>query len=233
MNEANQVVVLIDWENIRRRLSDNYVESVTVEQVMDAFEKVAREIGRLQRVTFYGDFTLRRDDARAIESRLLFYIKNVLRSSSQRDRADPVIVADIMEIINKEGEALVVLLGAGDSTYCDVVRRAFQGEKQVLICAVGVDVAPELASLAPVYPLERYLNIELTRRTGRGIHETLPSLSPRDVSKWMKLVRLLQSLESTLPFVGIGYFQNTIMPPYWLGGETRDDRFAYMKRQEN
>lgn len=76
----NQVVVLIDWENIRKRLADNYVESVNITQVMDAFEKVVKEIGKLRRATFFGDFTLRRDEARVVQSRPLFEYKNVLRS---------------------------------------------------------------------------------------------------------------------------------------------------------
>lgn len=225
----NQVVVLIDWENVRKRLADNYVESVNITRVMDAFEKVVKEIGKLRRATFFGDFTLRRDEARVVQSRPLFEYKNVLRSVSQRDQTDPVIVADIMQTIYTEKEVDTVLLGAGDSTYCDVVRRAFQHGKDVRICAVGVDVSTELASLAPLFPIERYLDIPLTRRTSRVMPATLPTLSPKDVSKWMKLVKLLQQLEATLSFVGLSYFQNTIMPSYRLGGQTGDDRFAYLE----
>lgn len=224
----HQVVALIDWENIRRRLSDNYLEVVNIVQVMDAFEKVIGEIGTLDKASFYGDFTLRRDEARQIEKRPRFYLKNVLRSLTQRDRVDPVIVADIMEMLQPEKGNKAILLGAGDSSYCDVVRRAIH-YRDVRICAVGVDVSTELASLAPLFPIERYLDIALTRRIGHMVPETLPPLSPKEISRWMKLVKLVHSLESTLPFVGHSYLLNTIMPSYRLGGQTSDDRFAYLE----
>lgn len=225
----NQVEILIDWENIRRRLADNYAEAITIEQVMSAFEKVAKEIGRIQIATFYGDFTLRRDEARSIESKPLFKVRNVLRTVTQRDRVDSVIIADIMEMLTIQTEHSNIILGSGDSTYCDVIRRAIQKGLDTRICAVGVDVSAELSSLAPVYPIERYLNVQLTRRTRHVLQDTLPTLSSKDLARWMKLVKLLQSLETTLPFVGSAYFQNTIMASYFIGGQSRDDRFAYME----
>lgn len=54
---TNRVEAFIDWENIRQRLSDNYIERVSVDQVMEAVSKVANEIGALRLATFYDDFT--------------------------------------------------------------------------------------------------------------------------------------------------------------------------------
>ncbi len=224
-----RIVVLIDWENIRRGLSENYVETVTVDQVMDAFTKVAKEIGDLKQARFFGDFTLRREEARAIQNRVLFYPENVLRSRSIKDQADPAIIATIMELIYTGKDFDIILLGAGDSSYCDVVRRAVQNEKDVRICAVALGLSPDLASLATVFPIEKYLDIKLTRRTREALQPSLPALSPKEISRWLKLVKLLYSMESTLSFVSLNYFQNTIMPSYRLGGQTKDDRYSYLE----
>lgn len=80
--KTNRIEAFIDWENIRRRLSDNYIEKVSVDQVMEAIKKVANEIGTLRQATFYGDFTLRREEARDIERKPHFGIRNVLRARS-------------------------------------------------------------------------------------------------------------------------------------------------------
>jgi len=97
----------------------------------------------------------------------------------------------------------------------------------MLVCAVGADVSPELTSLAPFYPIERYLATELTRK--RREQRLLPTLAPRSIAQWSKFVRLVNSLEATLPFVGLLYLRDTIMPSYRLGGASRDDRFAYLE----
>jgi hypothetical protein len=224
-----KVMILIDWENVRRGLLENYVETVSVDQVMDAFTKVAKEIGELDSAKFFGDFTLRREEARAIGNRRLFYTENVLRSRSIKDQADPTIIATIMELIFTDKEISVILLGAGDSSYCDVVRRVVQKGKDVRICAVALDVSTDLASLAPLFPIEKYLEVRLTRRTREAMQPSLPSLSPKEISRWLKLVKLLYGLESRLPFVALNYLLSTIMPSYRLGGQTKDDRFSYLE----
>jgi len=118
-----------------------------------------------------------------------------------------------------------ILVCAGDGDYAEVIRKADLQGMKVFVCAVGADVSPELTSLAPFYPIERYLDIQLTRK--RREERVLPTLSPKSVAQWSKFVRLVSSLEATLPFVGLLYLRDTIMPSYRLGGDSRDDRFSY------
>lgn len=229
MNSAktNRVEAFIDWENIRQRLSDNYIEKVSVDQVMEAIKKVANEIGVLRQATFYGDFTLRRDEARIIERKPLFRYRNVLRSRRGKDQTDPVLITELVETIFTPHDFDSILLCSGDSHYCEPVRKAsIQGIK-VYICAVGPDVSPDLMSLAPLYPIGRYLDIPLTRKMLE--QRVLTGLSPKDIAHWAKFVSILDSIESALPFVALSYFHKDIMLSYNLGGQIQDDRWAYIE----
>jgi len=225
--KTNRVEAFIDWENIRQRLSDNYIEKVPVDQVMEAIEKAANEIGMLRQATFYGDFTLRRDEARIIERKRLFRIRNVLRSRRGKDQTDPVLITELVEAIFIPHDFDSILLCSGDSHYCEPIRKAsIQGIK-VYICAVGPDVSSDLVSLAPFYPIERYFDIALTRRVAE--QQFLPGMPPKDISHWVKLVRILDGVESALPFVALSYFHKQIMLSYLIGGQTDDDRWAYIE----
>jgi len=225
--KANRVEAFIDWENIRQRLSDNYIEKVSVDQVMEAISKVASEIGGLRQAIFYGDFTLRRDEARIIERKSLFRIRNVLRSRRGRDQTDPVLITELTEAIFTPHDFDSILLCSGDSHYCEPIRKASLKNIKVYICAVGPDVSPDLTSLAPFYPIERYLDIALTRRMVE--QQFLPGMPPKDIAHWVKLVRILDGVESALPFVALSYFHKQIMLSYLIGGQTDDDRWAYIE----
>ncbi len=224
---GKRVEAFIDWENIRQRLSDNYIEKVSIDQVMEAVKKVAGEIGILRQATFYGDFTLRRDDARIIERKPLFRIRNVLRSSRGRDQTDPVLITELTEVIFTPHDFDSILLCSGDSHYCEPIRKASVRNIKVYICAVGLDVSADLTSLAPFYPIERYLDIPLTRKMME--QQVLSGLSAKDIAHWAKFVSILDGMESRLPFVALSYFHKDIMLFYILGGQTQDDRWAYLE----
>lgn len=225
--KTNRVDAFIDWENVRQRLSDNYIEKVSVDQVMEAIKKAASEIGTLRQATFYGDFTLRREQARDVEKKLHFGIRNVLRARSGRDQTDPVLIADLMELIFTPHDFDSILLCSGASHYCEVVRKASIKGIKIYICAVGIDASPDLTSLAPLYPIEKYLDIQLTRKLPE--QQVLTGLSPRDLVRWAKFVSILDSVESKLPFVALSYFHKDIMLSYLIGGQTQDDRYAYIE----
>jgi len=224
--KKNRVDAFIDWENIRHRLSDNYIENVSIAQVMEAIKKVANEIGVLRLATFYGDFISRRDDARTIQGKPNFAFRDVLRARSGSDQTDPVLITDLIKAIYTTRDFDIILLCAGDAHYCEPIRQVSIKHIKVYVCAVGADVSPDLTSLAPFYPIEKYLDITLTKKTGQP---TLTSLSPRDIARWAKFVSILDSIESTLPFVALSYFHKDIMLSYNLGGQTQDDRRAYLE----
>jgi uncharacterized LabA/DUF88 family protein len=220
-----ELAAYVDWENIRRRLADNYAEKVDVGAVMEGIGSVALQIGRLKRAVFYGDFTLRREEARAIQSKARFEFRNVLRARSGRDLTDQAMQLDIFEAALEKD--LPILICSGDSGYAEVIRKVTVRGHRVYVCAVGVDVSPELTSLAPFYPIEPHLPLELTKKTRTEPFQA--GLQPGTLVRWNKLVRLLSSLESSIPFVGLSYLLRTIMPSYHMGGASSDDRYAYLE----
>lgn len=214
MQSRGRVAAFVDWENIRLRLADNYVENIIVAQVLTAIEKVANEIGQLQSCTVFGDWSLRRDEAYMIQQKPKFKPYMVLRSG-RKDQTDPAMIAEILETCfnspaNGIGEILVC---AGDSNYADVIRRGFAKDVSMHVCAVGIDVAKELTALAPFYPLERYL--DKLPNLKRPIQAALPGLSGVD-PRLAKLVDVLNSVEQRLPYVAYTYFRGKIMPMYPL-----------------
>lgn len=224
---TNRIDAFIDWENIRQRLTDNYIERVTIDQVMKAIRSVANEIGQLRQATFYGDFTLRRDEARILGTQPNFRIRNVLRSRRGKDQTDPVLITELTEVIFTPHDFDSILLCTGDAHYCEPIRKAAVKDIKIYICAVALDVSPDLTSLAPFYPIEKYLDITLTRKMLQ--EPTLVGLSPKDIAHWSKFVSILDGVESKLPFVALTYFHKTIMLSYNLGGQTHDDRWAYLE----
>jgi hypothetical protein len=224
--KKNRVDAFIDWENIRHRLSDNYIEKISISQVMDAVKKVANEIGVLRLATFYGDFISRRDDARTIQGKPNFAFRDVLRARSGSDQTDPALITDLISAIYTPRDFDIFLLCAGDAHYCEPIRQVSIKHIKIYICAVGVDVSPDLTSLAPFYPIEKYLDITLTPKKGQP---TLMSLSPRDMLKWAKFVSVLDSMESKLPWVAVSYFHKDIMLSYNLGGQTQDARSTFIE----
>lgn len=225
-DKKDRVDAFIDWENIRHRLNDNYVEKVSISQVMDAVRKVANEIGVLRLATFYGDFISRREDARIIQGKPNFAFRDVLRAPSGSDQTDPALITDLIKAIYTPHDFDIILLCAGDAHYCEPIRQVSIKHIKTYVCAVGANVSPDLTSLAPFYPIEKYLDITLTQKKGQP---TLTSLSPRDISKWAKFVSILDSMESKLPWVAVSYFHKDIMLSYNLGGQTQDARAAYIE----
>ena len=225
--KQNRIEAFIDWENIRNRLNDNYIERLTINQVMDAIEKVANEIGQLRQAVFYGDFTLRRDDAIEIGRKAHFSFRNALRGRSRKDQTDPILVSDLTEAIFTTRDYDSILLCAGDAHYCEPIRKASIKGLTIYICAVGLDVSPDLTCLAPFYPIEKYIGVTLSRKTEEETAFT--GLSPKDISRWAKFVSILDSLESNLPFVAVSYFHKDIMLSYSLGGQTQDARTAHIE----
>jgi uncharacterized LabA/DUF88 family protein len=217
--------VFVDWENIRRSLLTRYVEEIPIARVLDAIEKVAEEVGGFHRAIVYGDFTLRGADARQVERKPHFECHYVLRSLTKKDRADAAIIADMMEKLLQEPQLDKILLCSGDSDYCDVVRRAIGLGKDFFICAVAGSAALDLISLAPLYPLEKFMEMPLTLRRPRTTTEIIADR----VMNWKGFVVVMDQLERKLPYVGAKYLRDKILPMYQFGGPSLEERFAYLE----
>jgi len=217
------VLVAIDWENIRRGLAD-FAQSVTLIQVCTAFESVAARFGDYRGGTVFGDWTLRPDDARVFEDHGL-QAYNVLRSRSGKDRSDPAIILEVYDSVRDKPDINTFILGSGDSDFKELIRRAKQKGKQVVICALGVTIANELKTMTPIFPLEAELGL-----TPKAIVTlSLPgiALTPT-LGKWKAFVTRLHEMERTHPYIVLNYLRR-LLSQAWGAGDTEAERAAFIQ----
>jgi len=149
------VAIFIDYENIRRGLWKHFQkripQDISVEALLNAFSTLADEIGTFYEGYVYGDWTLRQQDARAIEKVQKFRIQMALLSDSKKDRTDPVMNFALDDFFREKPTINHIIIGAGDSDYCEVVRRGNRVPKSIYVCAISLQTAPELISIAKAF----------------------------------------------------------------------------------
>jgi len=220
---GNDIVMAhIDYENIRWGFRD-YVEWVSIEMIIDAFEDLGNELGELRQMFFYGDWTRRPDDSRVIERRG-FRAVNVLSKTYGGDRSDIKMSFDIYDQVKREPEIKTLLIGAGDADYKEAVLRCRENGKKIYILSWGSSIARELFSMTHgVYPLEGRLG--LTRRAPKAL-PTPESLD--ELSKRCSFIRKLDSLEKALPHVVLNYLTNLLLKEK-IYGETAFEVSDFLK----
>ena len=204
-----EVEVFMDYENIRvglwRRFQTRLPTDISVPTLLGAIRGLANEIGTLYEAHIFGDWTIRAEEARAIESIPQFRAKLVLRSTGKKDRTDPVMNFAMDDAFRDRPQISNILLCAGDSDYCEVVRRGIRQNKQFYVCAVGADTAPELLSLTNAfYPLEQRLGLK--PREEREVD--VAQLETTEVVKWTPLIRQMDRAEQKLQAVVRSHFVN-------------------------
>lgn len=204
-----QVAVFMDYENIRRGLLRHFhkdiPKDITVEKLLDTIKQIANEIGSFYEAYIYGDWTIRPEDAKAIEKTPQFRCNLVLRADSKKDRTDPVMNFAIDDFYRDKNDINNIILCAGDSDYCEVVRRGNRIHKNIYICAVSPQTAPEILSLAKTfYPIEQRLGLEMIDMAELAL--AVASLNPDEVKKWAPLIKQLEMAERRLPNVVRSHF---------------------------
>lgn len=207
----------VDYENIRWRFRD-YVEFITVEDVIRAFQAIGKEIGELRQMFFYGDWTRRAQDARKIEDCGCRAV-TVLSKIHGGDRSDPTMILNMYDQSREQAETTAFLLGAGDADYKEIILRCRERGKRVYVACFGRSASRELFTMTEgVYPLEVRLN--LTERQP-------VALPTRDVldepKKTQYLVEKIDSLEKTLAHVVRNYLRDKILIPIRQFGETSNE----------
>jgi hypothetical protein len=210
------VVIFVDYENIRRGLWRHFQrrvpEDISVETLLNALRDVANGIGTLSEGHVFGDWTVRREDARNIERVTHFRAQLVLRSDSKKDRTDPVMNFAIDDFFRDKPSITNILLCAGDADYCEVVRRGSRLHKNIYVCAVGPQTAPELLSIAKAfYPIEQRLGLKPLDI--EEYKEAIAKLDPDELARWTPLVRQLDKTESRLPYVVRSHFIKYYISP--------------------
>lgn len=218
-------MAFIDWENLRQSIGRNFAERITPRHIIEAIKQVVEELGCAFRGgCFYGDWARRDKDAREIHNHGLSPI-HVVPTRRGRDRSDPKMILDMYDVIKERADIGVLMVGSGDSDFADVIRRGKEHGKRMYVCAVGLSVARELFTLSNgVFPLEARLR--LTPKVAQ-----LPLIPPLD--EWRPFILRLNSLEKELPYVVRNYLRDVILDPSLRGGETMDEKDAFLNKALN
>jgi len=215
----------IDYENIRYRFRD-YVEYVTLENILQAFQSIAKEIGTLRQTFVYGDWTRRPKDARTIEN-LGCHAVNVLSKLHGSDRSDPTMMFAIDDQTREQPEVTGFLLGAGDADYKEVILRCRERGRRIYAVCFGRSASRELFTMTErVYPLEVQL----------GLSERQPSTLPLaeildEPGKTHYIIQRVDSLEKSLPDVVRSYLINKILLPMKQFGETSNEVSRFLDQE--
>ena len=217
----------VDYENIRWRFRD-YVEYITLEDVIQAFESLGRELGELRQMFFYGDWTRRPQDARKIEEHG-FRAVNVLSKIHGADRSDLMMSFAIDDQSRENPEITAFLLGAGDADYKEVILRCRERGRRIYTLCFGRSASRELFTMTHgVYPLEVRLHLTDRQPTAIPTQEILD-----EPNKRRYLIGKIDSLEKTLPDVVRNYLGKLLLPLKQFGETANEvDKFLDRELQE-
>lgn len=226
---SGDVEVFMDYENIRvglwRHFQIRLGKDITIPQLLQSVRDLANEIGALYEAHVFGDWTLRGEDAREIEAAPQFRAQLVLRAASKKDRTDPAMNFAIDDAFRERPQIGNFLLCAGDSDYCEVVRRGSRFNKNFYVCAVGAQTAPELLSLSKAfYPIERRLGLRTKEKQELDIAEVDAS----ELTRWTPLVRQMDRAEQRLQDVVRSHFINSWMSPGLGYGQDFEDKAMFL-----
>jgi len=223
---GERLAAFVDYENLRQAFKD-YVEPVTVQDVVCAFEALGKELGELRSMQFYGDWTRRPQDAHAIEERGWRTV-NVLSTRYGKDRSDIPIALDVYDTAREKKDVTALILGSGDSGFKEAILRAKEHGKRVYVLCFGAAVSREFFTLTQgVFPLEVRLN--LTEKA--QMQAPIPGLlAPQPEEACAELIRRLDGVEKSLPYVVRNYLRDKILLPDQRFGETATDVDALLDR---
>ena len=91
--------------------------------------------------------------------------------------------------------------------------------KNLYVCALSVQTAPELLSLAKAfYPIEQRLGLKPI--DVEEVKEMITKIDPSELTKWTPFIRQLDKAEAQLPYVVRNHFINRFITPGLAYGDT-------------
>ena len=207
MDESGKGVLLaIDWENIRRG-AQLYQRSVTPRTLYDAMRNVGEVFGEVKGGKAFGDWGLRPDDGVAFsETGIQPY--QAPRTMAGKDRSDPAMLLEVYDWLRDRNDCGVIVLGSGDSDFQILVDRARGMGRRIVLCAFSQSVARDMLAVAPLFPLEAELGIQLAEHGDIPVHEQQEA-AVQDVLGIF--VQEMGKLESRMNFVGYSMLCNQWM----------------------
>ena len=222
--QPNGVMIAVDWENIRRS-ARLYQSSVRPAKLCDVMHDVAGIFGEVLGGKAFGDWSLRPDDGREFAQHGITPY-HAPRTADGKDRSDPAILLEVYEWIRDWDDCGTVILGSGDSDYQVLVDRARARGRRIVLCAFSGSVARDLLSLAPLFPLEAELGIQLAEHG--DVKVELPdapaenSVVADDVLG--RFVREVYDLETRMNYVGFGMLCGQWMLDWGFGWNEHECR---------
>lgn len=207
MDESGKgVLIAIDWENIRRG-AQLYQRSVTPRSLYDAMRNVGEVFGEVKGGKAFGDWGLRPDDGVAFsETGIQPY--QAPRTMAGKDRSDPAMLLEVYDWLRDRDDCDVIVLGSGDSDFQILVDRARDMGRRIVLCAFSQSVARDMLAVAPLFPLEAELGIQLAEHGDIPVREQFEATG-QDVLH--VFVREMGKLESRMNFVGYSMLCNQWM----------------------
>ena len=207
MDELGKGVLLaIDWENIRRG-AQLYQRSVTPRTLYDAMKNVGEVFGDVKGGKAFGDWGLRPDDGVAFsETGIQPY--QAPRTMAGKDRSDPAMLLEVYDWLRDRDDCGVIVLASGDSDFQILVDRARDMGRRIVLCAFSQSVARDMLAVAPLFPLEAELGIQLAEHGDVPVQEQQEAVA-QDILE--VFVREMSKLESRMNFVGYNMLCNQWM----------------------
>ncbi|MCE2501285.1 MAG: NYN domain-containing protein [Dehalococcoidia bacterium] len=207
---SNGVLIAIDWENIRRG-AQLYQKSVTPQALYEAMSNVGQVFGDVLGGKAFGDWSLRPDDGTAFtQAGLTLY--HAPRTMAGKDRSDPSILLEVYDWLRDRDDCHVVILGSGDSDYQVLVDRARALNRRVILCAFSQSVARDMLAVAPLFPLEAELGIQLAEHGDVDVSMPTPEEREEALQDVLHIfIREMSKLESRMNFVGYSMLCNQWM----------------------
>ena len=211
MEESSHgVLIAIDWENIRRG-AQLYQKIISPQALYEAMTNVGQVFGQVLGGKAFGDWSLRPDDGTAFtQAGITLY--HAPRTMAGKDRSDPSILLEVYDWLRDREDCSVVILGSGDSDYQVLVDRARGMGRRVILCAFSQSVARDMLAVAPLFPLEAELGIQLAEHGDVDVH--LPTQEEQAEAAQDVLhvfVREMSKLEARMNFVGYSMLCNQWM----------------------
>jgi uncharacterized LabA/DUF88 family protein len=203
----SKVAVLVDYENIRLSLQGIYGQEIHPAVVAKAIAGVASDNGDIVLARVYGDWRLNAQAPRWFERNGFHPVLVLRKEISKRDRTDPEIVADAVEVALDNPKVDVFIIAAGDSDYSVIMRKLKERNKRVIIVAPTSATAAVLIKGCQFVPLEQHLDTDLRPRvrppTGDGAELDFD---------WRPLILLIDKAERENRFVGLKRLRDFQLP---------------------
>ena len=206
----NGVLIAIDWENIRRG-AQLYQKTVTPQALYDAMSSVGEVFGEVKGGKAFGDWSLRPDDGTAFNQAGITLFQ-APRTMAGKDRSDPAILLEVYDWLRDRDDCSVVILGSGDSDYQVLVDRARAMGRRVILCAFSQSVARDMLAVAPLFPLEAELGIQLAEHGDVEVQLPTPEEEAQAFQDVLHVfIREMSKLEGRMNFVGYSMLCNQWM----------------------